>query len=502
MGERGKAQNAVRSGSRRLLHPVGEDTSGLKAAQKFSLLIVDDDVDLALNLQDIFLTEGYDVAAAFRAQAALALCGKRAFNLALVDIELPDMSGLRLVERTEESCPKTECIVITGHVALDSAIAAVGHRRIISYETKPLDLARLTSLVRQVKERQQAEEALRQTETRLGVVLGQIPCILWATDAGLNTTSLAGVGADFVDKHLKLGGRRRASAAPPRDGKASPLLAAHRSALSGSAQSCELKWRGKDLYCHVEPLRDAAGVVAGVVGIATDISEQKRREAELQALSRRLAEVQERERGQLARDLHDEFAQTLTALKMSLDRAAVGVEGNTGKVLRDSSALVGELMAWVREFSLDLRPTMLDDLGLAEALLWYAGRFSTKTGVRVSLKYSGLPRNLPSEVGTAAYRIVQEALTNVARHAHAEEAIVRLWADEVSMTIQIEDRGTGFDAALLSIDKSIGISGMRERALGLGGTFRLDAAPGRGARISVELPLPNHPEVGRHRRKH
>ena len=158
-------------------------------------------------------------------------------------------------------------------------------------------------------------------------------------------------------------------------------------------------------------------------------------------------------------------------------------------------------MAWVREFSFDLRPTVLDDLGLAEALLWYAERYHKQTGIRVSLKHSGTERQLPPSIGTAAYRITQEALTNVARHAHVKEVTVCFWLDEKSLHLQVEDSGSGFDAKTLSIDDSVGISGMRERALSLGGTFTLDSAPGRGTSIEGRSPLSIPSGEGRHRRK-
>jgi PAS domain S-box-containing protein len=253
-------------------------------------------------------------------------------------------------------------------------------------------------------------------------------------------------------------------------------------------------------------LRDEAGRVAGTFGISTDITDHKRAEAalrrayvrqrlsrrRLRVLSRRLVEAQEAERRRIARELHDEVGQVLTGLKLSLemaDRRAAGGDG-TAAPLAEAKGLVNGLMARVRALSLDLRPTMLDDLGLLPALLWQFEQYAARTGVRVDFEHAGLERRFRPEVETAAYRIAQEALTNVARHAGVAEVRVRLWADGTKLGLRVEDRGAGFDAAeALAGRVTGGLSGMRERAALLRGKLALESAPGRGTALAVELPL-------------
>lgn len=211
----------------------------------------------------------------------------------------------------------------------------------------------------------------------------------------------------------------------------------------------------------------------------------------LQTLSHRLVEVQEAERRHLALELHDEIGQLLTGLKLSLEmgmRSSVdGAKANLGK----AQALANDLMTRVRQMSLDLRPTMLDDLGLIPALLWHFDRYSDLTHVQVVFRHIGLEgRRFAPDVETTAYRLVQEALTNVARHAGASEVTVRLWADQEMLNAQIEDRGAGFDPeAALAINASSGLSGMRERAGLLGGQLTVESVPGEGTCVTVELPL-------------
>ncbi len=210
----------------------------------------------------------------------------------------------------------------------------------------------------------------------------------------------------------------------------------------------------------------------------------------LEALSRRLVEAQEAERRSVARELHDEIGQLLTGLKLLLEMSTQ-VRGDTRKArLSEAQALVNELMMRVRELSLDLRPAMLDDLGLLPALLWHFERYTAQTKVGVVFQHSGLERRFPPEVETGAYRIVQEALNNVARHAGVAEATVRLWVDQDALGVQISDEGTGFDVeAALASRTSVGLIGMRERAVLLGGRLAVESAPRGGTQVTAEFPL-------------
>jgi GAF domain-containing protein len=204
--------------------------------------------------------------------------------------------------------------------------------------------------------------------------------------------------------------------------------------------------------------------------------------ARLAALSRRLVEIQEAERRHIARELHDEIGQLLTGLKLTLEMDV------SGRRRDEAHRLVQDLIGRVREMSLTLRPPVLDDFGLVPTLLWHLERYGAQTGVRVRLEHRGLDRRFPSEIETAAYRIVQEALTNVARHAGVTEATVRAWADAATLHVQVVDGGRGFDTGVVA-SASSGLSGMRERARFLGGRLSVESAPGGGTRLHAELPV-------------
>jgi signal transduction histidine kinase len=204
---------------------------------------------------------------------------------------------------------------------------------------------------------------------------------------------------------------------------------------------------------------------------------------------RSLVQVQEEERRAIARELHDEIGQSLTVLKLLLARAKRVPPENIKAIVVEAETLINGLMERVRNLSLDLRPGMLDDLGLLPTLLWYFDNYTAKTQIRVNFKHSGLQVNFPPEIRIAAYRIIQEALTNVARHAGVAEVEVTVWLAQKMLWIRIIDRGRGFDTTAISPGTSGGLFGMLERARSLEGELTVDASPGMGTTVSARLPL-------------
>jgi two-component system sensor histidine kinase UhpB len=210
----------------------------------------------------------------------------------------------------------------------------------------------------------------------------------------------------------------------------------------------------------------------------------------LRRLSRQVLEAQETERRRVARELHDEIGQALTGVKMLLETSSRRRGAEKASALAGVGEAIDDALTRVRELSLDLRPAMLDSLGLLPTLLWRFETYTRQTGIQVAFHHAGLEQRFAPEVETGAYRVIQEALTNVARHAAVPVVRVELEATDQALRISVIDEGLGFDAEeAIASGRSTGLAGMRERATLLGGTFVLSSAPDAGATIEVALPL-------------
>jgi PAS domain S-box-containing protein len=244
----------------------------------------------------------------------------------------------------------------------------------------------------------------------------------------------------------------------------------------------------------VEIAREVARPLAIAIQQARLSEELRESNERLQALSRRLVEAQEKERRRLARELHDEIGQAMTAVKISLQtaqrRANAGIRGPE---LEQSIAIVDRALQQVRDVSLDLRPSLLDDLGLVATLRWYLDRHTQSEGSRASLHVNPPELRLPSELEVVFFRVVQEALTNVTRHARAQTVQVKLQLHEEAVELTVRDDGAGFDLqdALESAraGTSMGLLGMQERVLLAGGEIDIVSSPGHGTEIRVHFAV-------------
>jgi signal transduction histidine kinase len=211
-------------------------------------------------------------------------------------------------------------------------------------------------------------------------------------------------------------------------------------------------------------------------------------------LLRKVITAQEEERKRLARELHDETCQKLAALGIRLE-TALGAE--SPEVLRerltDARTLSGQTLDDIHRIIFDLRPSVLDDLGLLAAIHWYAGRQLEARGITTRVDVSDGELRLPSETETALFRAVQEAINNIARHSRAENALIEITRDAAGLQIEIEDDGAGFDVAEVATPtesgRGLGLTGLRERMELLGGTAHVDSSPGDGTRVTLRVPV-------------
>ena len=228
--------------------------------------------------------------------------------------------------------------------------------------------------------------------------------------------------------------------------------------------------------------------------------ELKRQQQELRELSARVLEAREEEKTLIARELHDELGQLLTALKMDLSalRERIGADAELARRADEMSRMLDQTVSATRRISADLRPLMLDDLGLADASAWLVDDFAKRSGIHCEYRGpgDGALDNLAKPSATALYRALQESLTNIGRHAGAKHAWVVLGLEQGMVSLEIEDDGRGIAAADIAKSRSLGLKGMRERVTYLGGSFEVARAARGGTRVRVRVPpRPAAPEA-------
>ena len=253
-------------------------------------------------------------------------------------------------------------------------------------------------------------------------------------------------------------------------------------------------WVEGDYMCFY----DAAGRITGHFGIQRDVTDRtlaaaelEQSRAELRALAARIQTTREEERTRIAREIHDELGQALTALKLDLSWLEGRLPTNSGAFrLGDVSitARIDETMEIVRRIASELRPSVLDQLGLEAAIEWLVQESAKRTGIVVSLHAEEFPR-LPDQVASHAFRIIQEALTNVTRHSRATRVDVTVRHLGSTIILGVEDNGVGIQPQSLSGPRSLGLLGMRERAVACGGTLLIRGQPGEGTAIIVTIPV-------------
>ena len=264
--------------------------------------------------------------------------------------------------------------------------------------------------------------------------------------------------------------------------------------------------------CKGDVLRNEEGAVQRMLGTVQDVTERKRGDAELQSvltrlrtLSGRLEVIREEERGRIARELHDEFGVGLTCIKIDLSRLTTLIGGTVGlekarlidEKIHSMTEFIDTTIGGVQRIVSELRPAILDDLGLVAAIEWQAQDFQRRTGIICSSDIEDEHLHVDSDRATVIFRICQEALTNVARHASARTVLIRLAKRKPFVTLVVEDNGVGIAPEKIADPQSLGLLGMRERAEQFGGTVTIVGRPRQGTVVTLQLPYsPEASSVG------
>ena len=362
------------------------------------------------------------------------------------------------------------------------------------------------ALVNDISDRKQTEESLRESEARCKLLVENAPDVIYrlaedGTITSLNPAFEKITGwscSEWLGRHFN-------EIVHPDD----LSLATQRfeEALKGiTPPSYELRILSKSgrhivgELTSVGELKD--GRIIGEFGIARDITERKLAEnqskssrEQLRKLASHLESVREEERSRIAREIHDELGQTLTGLKFELTwlknkiSRIDSVKSELVEKIDSMSQMITSAIQWARKLSTDLRPGLLDDYGLVAALEWQVKEFETRTGIHCHFDSFAENVALDREKSTALFRICQESLTNVARHANATAITISLREDEGNVILEIKDNGRGVTESEIGDPKSFGILGMRERTRLLRGDFSIGGSPGKGTTIIVRIPL-------------
>ena len=362
-----------------------------------------------------------------------------------------------------------------------------------------------TALLRDLSHEQELQYQIEALNRRMRAVFELAPVATWITDGDRIVFANRACAALFgAAEREALIGRSIYELLAPESREAVRQTVAQ--ALQAEAlpptlheRIARLDGRLRDVVIAVASLPDHGRTVVQMV--ITDITERARESRELERsrrdlrrLSASMVQAREDERRRIARELHDELGQRLTALKMELSSLGGETSGSTRAGRIDAMIeMVDDTVATVRRIATELRPLMLDDLGLNAAIEWLADSWSRRMGVAVKLHLRAADPALDDAVNIALYRMVQEALTNITRHAHATQVCIEVQQIGSELQLTVMDNGIGFDEASIYREGSYGLVGMRERALMLGGRLDIGSSPKGGGRVTVHLPLGSAP---------
>jgi len=344
-------------------------------------------------------------------------------------------------------------------------------------------------------------EAVKEAEDRIRLIIDTIPTMAWSLRSDGVLDFLNQRWRDYTGLSLEEAIEEETSTVHPED-----LSTALEKWVAAKATSevyeDEMRLRRADgeyrwFLVRVAPLLDQHGNVVKWFGSSIDIEDRKRAEKDLEEahrqlkiLSRRRVKVQEEERRHLARELHDEIGQALTAAKINLQAAMEESDPAKSKRIHETAAILERLLSQVRQISLNLRPSMLDDLGLVPALRSLLDEQGRRASVAVRFSAKNISESLDPEIQTTCFRIAQEAITNAVRHAAATQIQVDIHREEGNFRLRVHDDGKGFEMPPpQSQTIGLGLLGMKERAALVGGRTRITSAPGKGTTVDATLPL-------------
>lgn len=433
------------------------------------------------------------------------------YDAVLADYSLPDYTGLNALARVRAAEPLLPFILVSGALGEERAVETL--RSGASDFVLKDNLGRLApTLVRALEESRQRRAhhqtllALELSERRYRAIVEDQSELIIRTLPDLTVTFVNGAFCRYFGRAQdQVLGRSLLEFAPPGDqhGAKRWLERISVAAPSHERDSPAFDANGSERWLHwaARGLFGADGALTEIQAVGRDVTELKRAmddlgtaRERLQRLSRRLLEVQESERRHLARELHDDIGQGLTALKLNLESLARGRDGVALAVRVDEALQTARhTIERVRQLSVNLRPLQLDDLGLAAALRSHLDRQAKLGNLVPHFEIQEAPVKLSPDIETACFRVAQESINNVLRHANATQIWLRLFVAGERLALSVRDDGAGFDVAAAqrraAAGESLGVVSMEERVALAGGNFQIQSAPGQGTVVVASFPF-------------
>lgn len=477
-----------------------------------NILIVEDESLVARDIKNMLMRLGYGIAGIVHSgEEAVSKAEELRPSLVLMDIMLQkEMSGIQAAERIYRQW-HIPVIFLTAYAEKSTLEKAI-ETDAFGYILKPFDERELQTSIDMGLYKFAMASKLKQREQWLFTVLRSIGDAVIVTDGAGRITFLnplaeeltgwvqeQALGSSLSDVFVLEGEHRSGgSGVPAVDTVAEGHQLPQEEGVLVSRQSV----RAPIEYTYA-PIQGAEDRIGGGVLAFRDITQRKRTEADLQThrrnlqrLSDQLIKAQEAERARISRELHDEIGQALTAVKINLDTIKKDISGcgtaASREVFEETETLAEHILDQIHQISLDLRPSILDDLGLVPTLNWYVKRYGQRTGIKIEFSPGGFKERFDPELETVIYRVVQEALTNVAKHAEAKQVRISLAKDDRNIMVSIGDDGRGFDldaVAQRSPEKrGAGLLGIQERATLRGGEVSIRSTKNAGTRIDLQIP--------------
>ena len=476
------------------------------------ILMVENNPDDARLLREHLMVgdrsaEAFQVVHVDRLVPAMDALDTSGFDAVLLDLSLPDSQGIETLAKVRTAKPGMPIVVLS---SLEDEVLGLQllQRGAQDYLVKgEVTASLLRRSLRYAVERKRAEVELRTSEVFLQSIVENIPHMIFVKDAGeLRFVRFNKAGEELLGhtrQHLI--GKSDYDLFPKEE--ADFFTAADRDVLRNrkvlDIPEEPILTEGKGLrHLHTKkiPILDETGRPVYLLGISEDITERLRAENQLQrsfellrTLSQRLDVVREQERTRIARELHDELGVRMTCMKMDLSRLLAMMRDSIfprekmEEKIRAMNAEVDTTIAEVQRLAAELRPGVLDDLGLVAAIEWQCQDFERRSGIRCLCEASFDEIKISPSRATAAFRICQEALVNVARHAKATFVRVLVKESGDGVLIEIQDNGQGIPAEKLNDPASLGLLGMKERSMAIGGSLEIAGWPGKGTTVMLRL---------------